>query len=85
MCLVLLVLAFLSTLQPQIAEVIVCCLLCFTRFLDSYQHFTFVTIFYFFPPSMYIMLIQAITSWLQGQSLSEMLKYSLRKPYFDEQ
>lgn len=64
-----------SFLQPQFAQVIVCCLLCFTRFLDSYQHFTFGTVSYFFSPSMCIMLIQALTSWLQGQFLSAMLKY----------
>lgn len=34
--------------EPQIAKENVCCLLCFTRFLDSYQHFTFATVFYFF-------------------------------------
>lgn len=83
-CLVLLVLAFLPTLQPQIAKVNVCSLLCFTRFLDSYQHFTFGTVFQVFFPSMCIMLVQAVTFCLQGQFLSEMLKYKLRKPYFDE-
>lgn len=73
--LVLLVLAFLPTASICSSDCVLFVVLYKVSWQLSAFYIWYSFLLFFFFPSMYIMLIQALTSWLQGQFLSAMLKY----------